>query len=118
MLKGSKIFNFNLKYYESKWYYSAGLLDPEDTQINNLLVQVLCDLYKVLSSSKYEEVTQEIKEEKEDVLKRMTFQSVRPGRNAELPKISNIIWEKDEISAGYALQKLSEVGNETLLLII
>ena len=95
---------------KTKSYFSAGLLDPEDSQINNLLVQVLCDLYKILASSKFEEVTEETKEEKEDALKRRTF---RTTKTAELQKVSNFIWEKDEISAGFVLQKLSEVGDKT-----
>ena len=68
---------------------------------------MLCDLYKNLASSKYEEVTEETKE------KRTTF---RPAKTAELQKVLKIIWEKDEISAGFVLQKLSEVGNNTVAL--
>ena len=69
---------------------------------------MLCDLHKILSTSKYEEEIEENKDEKEDMIKRMTF---RPGARTSdnSVKPSNLIWEKDEISAGFALQKLSEV---------
>ena len=37
---------------------------------------MLCDLHKILSTSKYEEEIEENKDEKEDMIKRMTF---KPG---------------------------------------